>query len=389
MRFMGALWSFPFIRVLTCAALCASCGSAHSGSGGPADGGAAMGAFEAAREGEGAVATDDAPSYADDAGCQPGVPRCQGDFGYQMCQDDHTWGASVTCAGYSTNGTSSYCVTLGGWGYCVDPACWYWTTHGFLFGDAAVGVCSFDGTFSRCTTEGILAPDNCDGGCTQVGTLDGVGLGYCNPPCAEGARECLGGPLYRECTGGRWSDVPSACPNQQACNPVAATATPQVRCGGPCDPGASRCSPDSSAIEMCSSAGAWMPDQACVLGRCLQGGQQAQCQADCSPGESQCAYDGAGAARNCGDAGLWNSEVACPTGTQCRMSGPIALGCVACVGSSAAGGNAFGEIDGTCQGAELSLCASDNTWQPPSSCSDGGACVAVQQGPSSVASCAF
>jgi hypothetical protein len=380
-----ALWTSAVTRAVTSLLLCASCGSGRSGAGG-ADRAPDGGAFEASDEG--AAPADDASSYGDDAGCEPGVPRCQGDFGYQMCQDDRTWGGSVSCAGYSANGTSSYCVTIDGWGYCVDPACWYWTTHGILSGDAAVGVCSPDGTFSRCTSAGTLAPDGCDAGCTQVGTLDGVGLGYCNSPCVEGAQECLGGPLYRQCAGGRWSDVPSACAGQGVCNPLAG-ATPQIRCGGACEPGTSHCNADAGGVETCTDAGQWLPDQTCLLGRCLPGGQQAQCQAECASGQSQCAFDGAGAARSCGDAGLWNSEIACPAGTQCRMSGPVALGCVACVGSATAGGNAFSEIDGTCQGGELSLCGPDNTWQLPSSCGDGGACAQIQQGASSVASCAF
>ena len=41
----------------------------------------------------------------DGARCVPGVPRCDGEFGYQMCEPDGTWGSSRSCAGYSENGT--------------------------------------------------------------------------------------------------------------------------------------------------------------------------------------------------------------------------------------------------------------------------------------------
>ncbi len=363
----------------------AACGS--TGSSVVDDASADGGSVEASEDG-GFEPTPEA-SYESDSGCQPGVPRCQGDFGYQMCRDDHTWGGPVSCEGYSTNGTSSYCVMIDGWGYCVEPACWYWITHGLASGTAQVGVCAADGTFSRCTAGGTLEPGVCDAGCAQVGELDGLGLGYCNPACVEGARECLGGPLYRECTGGKWSDLPSACPSPQECNPVAAAAAPQIRCGGACDPGTSRCSADSSAVEACTAAGQWTVDHACALGRCLQGGQQAQCQAECTPGQSQCAYDGAATERACGDGGVWSSEATCPAGTQCRMSGPVALGCVACVGSTSTGGNAFNAIDATCQGAEITLCGPDGNWLPPSSCGDAGTCVELQRGASSIASCAF
>ena len=61
--------------------------------------------------------TGDASEAGSDAGdggygnpdgpCMPGVPRCHGDFGYQMCEQDGTWGESHSCAGYSSNGTTS------------------------------------------------------------------------------------------------------------------------------------------------------------------------------------------------------------------------------------------------------------------------------------------
>ena len=48
-----------------------------------------------------ATDTHDAAAGYDDAGpCQPGLPRCAGDFGYQVCQQDGTWGSSQSCAGY-------------------------------------------------------------------------------------------------------------------------------------------------------------------------------------------------------------------------------------------------------------------------------------------------
>jgi hypothetical protein len=243
-------------------------------------------------------------------------------------------------------------------------------------------VCADDGTFTRCTSGGVLVPDACDAGCIQSGTLDGLTLGYCSPRCAEGSAECLGGPLYRECVAGRWSVAPKQCAAGQPCNPITSGALAQVRCGGACDGG---------AVEVCGSTGdastAWALDRACELGRCVQAGQQAQCQADCSPGQHQCAYDGAQTDRSCGDAGLWGPEVPCVQGTTCRLSGSVALGCAACVGSNVAGGNAYGAIDSACQDGGLSTCGPDNTYAPAAPCEAGSACVELTQQASRVASC--
>jgi hypothetical protein len=334
-----------------------------------------------------ADAAADNLAYAPDGGCQPGVPRCEGDFGYQMCQDDGGWGPPVSCAGYSNNGTTSYCVTINGWGYCVDPACWYWITHGFIPGATPVGVCMIDGTFARCTAGGTLAPYVCDAGCTQAGSLDGLALGYCNPACAEGAQECLGGPLYRVCSGGKWSSSPQQCPGGQTCNPVATLALPQIRCGGRCDPGTSRCSVDAAAVETCDPSGVWTLDRTCLLGRCVQAGQQAQCQAECAPGQHQCAYDGARSERSCGDAGLWNPEVLCPQGESCRMNGSVASGCVVCIGSNATGGNGYGGVDSTCIQGQLAVCGAGNVYGSLMTCEGGTACVESSTKPSSIASC--
>jgi hypothetical protein len=351
------------------------------------DDSASEGSATDASEGGDAESLDSGSSV--DAGCQPGVARCQGNFGYQMCQDDGTWGPPASCEGYSSNGTSSYCVTIDGWGYCVDPACWYWASRGLVASGPAVGVCDAAGGFQRCTSGGTLSPEACEAGCTQVGLLDGETLGVCRPLCVEGARECLGGALYRQCAGGKWSDTPSACPTGQVCNPLATGALPQIQCGASCDPGTSRCAADAGGVEMCTSGGQWVSEHACLLGRCIQGGQQAQCQAECAVGENQCAYDGAGTQRTCGDAGLWNPESTCEAGSRCRISGATSVGCVACLGSAPGGGNAYGGIDSQCQGSQLSTCGHDNQWSPPAPCGDGGTCVEVRSGPSAVASCAY
>lgn len=353
---------------------------------------------------DGSDAHDVAPSPADshdafdgggygerpDGGCTPGVPRCQGDFGYRECQADGTWSEPHSCAGYSSNGTSSYCVDLAQdngepWGTCVDPACWYWLGRGAPMGATAAGICEPDGTIRACGAGGTLAATSCDGACVRVATLDTRALGYCAPACEDGARECVSGPFHRVCAKGRWQ-APVACDG--ACNPVAASARPDIRCGGKCDPGTSRCRADLSAVEVCSAAGAWVLDKTCALGRCRAAGPQAQCEAECAAGQRACAFDGAGAERRCDEAGRWSAEMACAAGSSCRLSGDFALGCVACVPARAGGGNAYGAADSRC-GADggVETCGGAGVWQPGVECPVGRACVEIERGASAVAAC--
>jgi hypothetical protein len=337
------------------------------------------------RDGDGGYGSPDGP-------CSPGVPRCHGDFGYQMCEQDGTWSESHSCAGYSSNGTTSYCAEIpmvggGAWATCVDPACWYWLGRGALGGSMPVGICEPDGTIQACNAGGTLEPEPCVGVCTRVTTLDGRAVGYCAPECEDGARECLGGPFYRVCAGGRWSSSPATC-DGATCNPVATGARPDVRCGGACDPGTSRCRADGAGVEVCAPGATWTADRACLLGRCRPAGPQAECETECAPGEHQCAFDGAGSERLCGDAGLWMAETACAPDTACRLGGDVALGCVACVGAQPGGGNAFGAADGRCAGdGGVETCGADSQWHAEA-CPTGKACAALTRGASTIAACA-
>jgi hypothetical protein len=219
-----------------------------------------------------------------------------------------------------------------------------------------------------------------------VATLDTRPLGYCAPACAEGARECLGGPFYRTCAGGRWKDEPETCAG--ACNPLASGTRPDIRCGGKCDQGTSRCRADLAAIEVCTPEGTWMGDRACMLGRCRPAGPQAQCEAECAAGQHACAFDGADAERRCDDSGRWSAETACAAGTTCRLSGDFALGCVACVPARPGGGNAFGAADSRCTTAgDVETCGDDGAWQAKTDCPAGSTCASLVRGPSSLAAC--
>jgi hypothetical protein len=358
----------------------AGCGASHA-----LDAGADAAPDRPTDAGDGEVHVAD--GYDADGPCQPGLPRCFGDFGYQVCLQDGTWGSAQTCAGYSMNGTTSFCAEIptpagGAWGTCVDPACWYWLGRGALGGATPVGICQPDGTIDRCDSGGALSIQPCAGVCTQVATLDGRALGYCAPACEDGARECLGGPFYRACANGRWG-APATCA-AGACNPVATGAVPDVRCGGACDRGTSRCSDDLGAIESCGDDGAWTVDRACLLGRCVPAGAQAECETACTPGARQCAFDGASSESLCDARGSWGAETACATGTTCRVSGDFALGCVACVGA----GNAFGAADGRCDAAGLATCGADGQWTASVPCAAPQVCQSVARGSSTLAACA-
>ena len=373
-------------------------GLALAGCGGAPGGGATDAGADHARDDAADVSVTDAgdvaDGYADDGPCQPGLPRCFGDFGYQVCLQDGTWGAAQTCAGYSMNGTTSFCAEIpmstpggGAWGTCVDPACWYWQGRGALGGATPVGVCQPDGTINRCDSGGTLAIEPCAGVCTQVGTLDGRALGYCARACEDGARECLGGPFYRTCANGRWG-APDAC-TAGACSPVATGALPDTRCGGVCDRGTSRCSADTGAIESCGDGGAWTVDRTCLLGRCVPAGAQAECETECTPGAHQCAFDGAASESLCDAKGLWGGDSACATGTSCRLSGDFALGCVACVGAHVGGGNAFGAADSRCDAdGGVATCDVDAQWTASVPCAAPQVCQTVTRGPSTLAACA-
>jgi hypothetical protein len=382
---------------LACVALAlAACGPSI---GPPADAsnGGGDGASERGADGAPDRATDGAASdaldgaYAADGPCMPGLPRCDGDFGYRMCQQDGTWGPPESCAGYSMNGTTSYCAEIpvatgGTWGTCVDPACWYWFAQGALAGPLAVGVCLPDGTLDRCDRGGALAIEPCAGACTQVATLDGRAVGYCAPECADGARECLGGSFYRACANGRWGADTEAC-DPGDCVPVPASP-PGVQCGGACFAGTSRCSDDRRAVESCGTDGAWTLDRTCLVGLCAPAGLQAECETECAPGMHQCAYDGAPTDRLCDATGLWLPETTCATGTNCRLAGGVAQGCVACVGVHAGVGNTFGPADSRCVAdGGVQSCDVGNTWTDDAPCASPQVCKTLSDGPSTLAAC--
>jgi hypothetical protein len=297
----------------------------------------------------------------------------------------------VSCGGYSDNGTSSYCaiVTSGEqrWAACVDPACWWWLTNGLAATGARSGVCTGEHALAACEASGVLsASESCEGVCQPVGAIDGRTLGFCQAGCTDGDRECLAGPLFRECEGAQWSSPAQSCPNGTTCQPLASGAHLGIRCGGACDRGTSRCSADRTAVEACNSEGLWGASAACTLGQCVQSGAQAECQTECKPGEFACAFDGDSVARTCSEAGLWLPAVPCADGASCRV-GSHSLGCLRCVGSEIAGGNAWGVADSSCVGGGIVACGAANELGESEACPDGQACVEAHRARATLAYC--
>lgn len=337
--------------------------------------------------------TDDysyAGNSAEDGKCRPGQTRCHGDLGFQRCTPEGVWGVSQNCGGYSDNGTSSYCAVVddggGPWAACIDPACWWWQKNGVELGDGRAGVCVGSDQIRPCAASSLSRPQQCAGLCRRVGELDGRVLGYCDDACVEGERECLTGPLYRECENGRWSTTPKSCDGSASCLPVGSGAHADIQCGGACAAGTSRCASDS-AVERCGDDGKWEASVHCSLGRCVHDGAQAQCQTECKPGEHACERDGAASELVCGELGLWGEPQACGEGSSCRVGVAGALGCMTCVGPEVLGGNSWGVADSHCDGDAIATCGPDNSYGSSVACDAGQACIEVKRGQASLAYC--
>lgn len=335
-------------------------------------------------------------SYAgygtDGATCLPGLTRCHGELGFQRCEPGGVWGESQTCGGYSENGTSSYCAVVdsGGepWAACVDPACWWWLESGWDGANENAGVCVGGDSIRVCHADGILSRAMpCEGVCRVVEELDGRSLGYCDPECEEGERSCLVGPLYRECVAGVWSTQTRACEGGAECLPLASGNRADIKCGGACETGTSRCAPGGAAVETCDDEREWKPLKDCLLGRCVRAGAQAQCQTECAPGEHACGFDGDDSELLCSEAGLWAAPTPCAEGSVCRTGIRGALGCLSCVGSEVPSGNAWGVADSRCEGDALAACGADNQFGAPVDCPAGQSCQQLERGAAVLAYC--
>jgi len=345
--------------------------------------------------GEAGSSAQDDSSYAGndsaDAECRSGQTRCHGQLGFQSCTPDNVWGSSQSCGGYSANGTSSYCALFDQgddrpYAACVDPACWWWKESGLDPDEELGGVCVGTSQVRVCHGGTLGRPEACAGSCQRLGELDGRVLGYCTAACAEGERECLGGALYRECVAGEWSSQAQVCAAGADCQPLAHSPHPDIKCGGGCEVGTSRCSQDGTGVEVCQDE-AWRALPACLLGRCVQAAAQAQCQTECNPGEHACAFDGAESELACNELGLWGTLTACEAGATCRVGTAGALGCLSCVGAEVGGGNAWGVADSRCADGGVEACGADNGFGAAAPCGEAQSCVELRRGAASLAYC--
>jgi hypothetical protein len=362
--------------------------------------GAQGGAFDDANAGAGGQAgaspsaTDDSSDAGNDSAddeCRSGQTRCHGQLGFQRCTPDNVWGPAQSCGGYSENGTSSYCAVFDAgdgtpYAACGDPACWWWHESGLDALQEHAGVCIGTEQLRRCVAGVLRQPEACAGTCQRVAELDGRVLGYCADVCQDGERECLGGSLYRECVAGRWTTEAQSCADGAECQPLAQNALPDIKCGGACEVGTSRCAEAGTAIESCSEQHEWLQQPPCMLGRCVQAAAQAQCQTECQPGEHACAFDGATAELVCSDVGLWNELASCQAGATCRIGTAGALGCVKCIGPGVLGGNVWGVADSHCDASGVAECG-DGDYGIATPCSAERACVELSRAAASLAYC--
>lgn len=202
--------------------------------------------------------------------CRPNSYRCQG-ARLERCRDNRTGFEPVTT-----------CESAG----MCDPSagtCRTCSVGEFACSDGELRTCSGDAAWSnatQCETAALCRVNPDRGG------------GTCDPPqCETGSFLCEGGWLLACApTRDRWNLV-EYCGADAICDAATAAAAVEKKerphcvptCGddcppGACRPGATRCSRDLPAVELCASDGQWIIREACatdalcdgVNGRCLQ-----------------------------------------------------------------------------------------------------------------------
>jgi hypothetical protein len=341
--------------------------------------------------------------------CTPGAQRCATDAlsgvndGIETCGDDASWGPITSCN--PGNDGRLQCTLAPNAdtkalpkALCAAPIC-AWVNANPSAG--ATGACQGD-QLLKCRADGTLAdPAMCEHGICRTRrstiTADGHSPGACDsvPECQAGEEQCATAngtvtPRYRTCVNGYWSVVLNNCDNDGACHDAKNDQGLRVKlCGSDCSPGNRRCT-NTGQLQECDAQGRWGEATNCAVGSCKgTGNNDAACTAECVPGAKLCsgstvmAPDGlhAGTTQEttCGADGLRGSAKNCPSGSVCRVSDAgAALGCVACIGPQAPGGNDEGTVDSRCDPQDankLQECGDDNNWQASRSCANGKHCV--------------
>jgi hypothetical protein len=342
--------------------------------------------------------------------CTKGAQRCTTDAiggvneGFQTCGDDGKWGPTQTCN--SGNESSRQCVLAPNpnasvlpKALCAEPVCW-WTFSNMSA--HAEGACEGD-QLRKCQMDGTLAEP---GACTQgvcrnvneVVTGDGHTPAMCEtmPQCETGEEQCLTAgnnatPRYRTCENGFFGAEIKTCENDGACfNARDAKGKRKKVCGAECSPGAGRCN-DDGELEKCDAEGHWARGEQCDMGRCrTMNNNDASCVLDCVPGTSSCTgsnvtapdgyHQGKSQQRVCQNDGVWAGATNCTDGRVCRVTASgVGLGCVACIGPMATGGNSENTADSRCDpndDTKIQDCGDNDSWLSARTCSDGKSCVA-------------
>ena len=351
-------------------------------------------------------------------GCSPGAQRCASDAlagvndGIQTCNDEGKWGPVKNCN--PSNESRLQCVlppnldpkklpTV----LCASPVC-AWIMSNPNVG--ASGACEGD-KLRKCQPDGTLSDATaCEQGiCRTLRSTtgaDGRMPGACDvmPECQVGETSCAASagvtPRYRTCQNGFWSTELETCADDGACyNAKDDKGLRRALCGAACSPGSRRCN-STGQLEECSTEGSWNGAKKCAAGSCrATANNDAACVLDCVPGSKLCtgsavaAPDGyhLGTAQEavCGADGLRGAGKACEAGKSCRVTDSgVPLGCVACVGPAAPGGNDEGTADSRCDPQDVKKvqeCGDDNSWQAGRTCSGSKSCKNPASG--SCASC--
>ncbi|HMA92445.1 MAG TPA: hypothetical protein VKP30_07150 [Polyangiaceae bacterium] len=299
--------------------------------------------------------------------CIPGDQSCSSDGrGIETCNDYGEW-ETTPCN--RAGGVEDRCVLLSETkqAVCGDRECAELTTaHDYQ----NRGRCALE-KIRRCGPDGRLGtPVDCEEGKCTVDFANGMGVCDDNSRCDEedGKRECVTDTMdsYRTCVEGHWQYT--LCPPGEPCTELGSGL---AACGGDCIEGQRRCF--GLGYQDCGKDGNWGPEQVCKLGECNP--KTNACEAVCAPGELRCSGDVLGASDGssygsrsyqiCTASGSWGTATACAANALCRVSGlGEPLGCVECVGSEVAGGNAEGARDSRCNEVATGRqdCQEDNTW---------------------------
>jgi hypothetical protein len=309
-----------------------------------------------------------------DAPCTPGVGGCLTTTTGLVCNAAGTAYQPVTCPMNTTcSGGACFGAVQVGSSQCTSLTTLATSNDGFTY----VNTTCATGTY--CVQTGMTTAACLAGNCTP--DLTGAG---CNSVCGNKVDSTADQTMYysvcdQTVTGYQWVAVMCAAP--QTCDPTGGVCgynTPAPACTSVCTPNATRCAPDGSGVQTCTSAGVWGTGVACdpTMGLvCESTTTGAAC------GNPVC-FAAATGAGTCTAAGLFqpcnssfvlepaSSAVACPAGQTCEPTGQTVPGVYqpgACTQTC---------VPGTteCSGSGIATCTANGVWGPPTACTGTATC---------------